>query len=112
MSYLVSVDVVPDRREEEQREYEAELIESGQAVRCTECGKLLTSQDKGYCEYLCEKCADKDVDIMLDTLQTAINRTENKNRKNDLQTLKNFCSTYSDIFKCFLLGEVEKYERV
>lgn len=57
MSYLVSVDVCPDTREQEQREYESELLASGQAVRCTECGELLTADDRGYEAELCEKCA-------------------------------------------------------
>lgn len=112
MSYLVSVDVVPDTREQEQRECEAELLTSGQAVRCTECGELLTADDRGYDEYLCEKCADKDVDSMLKSLQGIIDLSLvlGDKRRNDLQTIKNFCATYSDIFKAFLLGEVIEYE--
>lgn len=112
MSYLVSVDVCPDTRDEEQREYEAELLTSGQAVKCTECKELLTAEDRGYEEYLCEKCASEDVDGMLKSLQSIIDLSHvlGDKRKNDLQTIKNFCSTYSDIFKAFLLGEVIDYE--
>lgn len=109
LGYLVSVNRCPDRTEEEIREYETELIENGQAVRCTECGELLTIDDKGYNEYLCEKCAEKDVKNMLDYLQEVADNTDCK-RKNDLQTIKDFCSTYDDIFKMFLLGEVIEYE--
>lgn len=109
MGYLVSVDVVPDTREQEQEEYEAELIENGQAVRCTECGELLTKGDRGFEEYLCEKCAEKDVKNMLDYLQEVIDNTDCK-RKNDLQTIKDFCNTYDDIFKMFMLGEVIENE--
>lgn len=46
MDYLTSVNRCPDRTEEEIREYEAELIENGQAVRCTECGELLTKGNR------------------------------------------------------------------
>lgn len=109
MGYLVSVDVVPDTREQEQEEYEAELIENGQAVKCTECGELLTKGNRGFDEYLCEKCAEKDVKNMLDCLQKIINSITYRS-KNDLQTIKDFCNTYDDIFKAFLLGEVIEYE--
>ena len=109
MGYLVSVDVVPDTRCEEQEEYEAELIENGQAVRCTECGELLEKGDRGFEEYLCEKCAEKDVKSMLDYLQEVADNTDCK-RKNDLQTIKDFCNTYEGIIKTNLLGEVIENE--
>lgn len=109
MGYLVSVDRCPDRTEEEIREYENELLTSGQAVRCTECGELLEKGDRGFEEYLCEKCAEKDVKSMLDYLQEVADNTDCK-RKNDLQTIKDFCNTYDDIFKAFLLGEVIENE--
>lgn len=65
MGYLVSVDVVPDTRCEEQEEYETELIENGQAVRCTECGELLTKGDRGFEAEYCEKCAKREAENVI-----------------------------------------------
>lgn len=103
-----NINNLEEEKEREARDEEAELINNGQAVRCIECGELLTKGDRGFDEYLCEKCAEKDVKNMLDCLQKIINSITDRS-KNDLQTIKDFCNTYSDIFEMFMLGEVIEY---
>lgn len=107
MYYREPIEALRISMEEEEKKRVDELIESGQAVRCTECERLLTSEDRGFEEYLCEKCARRDVDHMLDILQKSTKLMGNKNRRNDLLTIKNFCDTYNDLFAAFLMGEVK-----
>lgn len=101
MGYLVSVDVVPDTRYEEQEEYENELIENGQAVRCTECGELLTENDRGYEAEYCEKCARRDVKELTDavTLKGSMYTTGN------LAIIKGFLWHYEDELINYLIDE-------
>lgn len=101
MSYLVSVDVCPDTREQEQREYENELIENGQAVRCTECGELLTADDRGYEAEYCEKCVRRDVKELTDavTLKDSMYTTGN------LAIIKGFLWRYEDELINYLMDE-------
>lgn len=113
MSYLVSVDRCPDRTEEEIRECEAELVENGQAVRCTECGELLTADDRGYEAYLCTKCAEKEALSILSNLRYIIKHFDTANPRamlNDLRTILCFCDDYIDIFTAYLQDEEVNYE--
>ena len=101
MGYLVSVDRCPDRTEEEIREYENELLTSGQAVRCTECGELLTAEDRVFESEYCEKCVRRDVKELTDavTLKGCAYTTGN------LAIIKGFLWRYENEFINYLMDE-------
>lgn len=92
MSYLVSVDVCPDTREQEQREYEAELLTSGQAVRCTECGELLTAEDRGYEAELCLSCAAVQTRKLIYTIRNLQCSVTDRDLRGNLATVLCFLS--------------------
>ena len=102
MSYLVSVDVVPDRREEEQREYEAELVESGQAAYCEECGEIFEDihNDSIYDNVICSECAENEVEAITKTIRRlALENAANSDEKQRVATALCFLSDYSEEFQ-------------
>ena len=103
MSYLVSVDVVPDRREEEQREYEAELIESRQAAYCEECGEIFEDVDiEGTCSknVICAECAENETEAIIKTIRRlALENAANSDEKQRVATALCFLSDYSEEFQ-------------
>lgn len=105
MGYLVSVDVVPDTREQEQEEYEAELIENGQAVRCTECGALLTAEDRGYEAELCMSCAVVQMKKIIYTIRDLQCVSTSRDLRRDLATALCFLSDNEDKLVKYILDE-------
>ena len=102
MSYLVSVDVVPDRREEEQREYEVELIESGQAAYCEECGEIFEDihNDSIYDNVICSECAENETEAIIKTIRRlALENAANSDEKQRVATALCFLSDYSEEFQ-------------
>ena len=102
MSYLVSVDVIPDRREEEQREYEAELIESGQTARCEECGEIFEDihKDSIYDNVICSRCAKSEAETIIKTIRRlALENAANSDEKQRVATALSFLNDYSEEFQ-------------
>ena len=105
MSYLRSVDVLPDRREEEQREYEAELIESGQAAYCEECGEIFDDihNDSIYDNVICSGCAKDEAEAITKTIRRlALENAANSDEKQRAATVLSFLSDYSEEFQQYL----------
>lgn len=101
MSYSISVDVLPDTREQEQREREAELIANGEAVRCTECLELIERGSKGFEARYCEKCARVYAKALTEsvTLEGRMCTTINQ------AMIKSFLWYYEDEFVNYLMDE-------
>lgn len=107
MGYLVSVDVVPDTRCEEQEEYENELIENGQAARCEECGQvfddvLSIGNDGAKENVICADCAEDEEKLIIKTVQRLSLEAANKEERRRIATAMCFLSDYSDEFKQYL----------
>ena len=108
MSYLVSVDVLPDRREEEQREYEAELIESGQAAYCEECGEIFEDihNDSIYDNVICSRCAENEAEAIIKTVRRlALENAANSDERQRVATALCFLNDYSEEFQQYLREE-------
>lgn len=105
MEYLVSINRCPDRTEKEIREYETELIENGQAVRCTECGALLTAEDKGYEAELCMNCAVVQMKKIIYTIRDLQCVSTSRDLRRDLATALCFLSDNEDKLVKYILDE-------
>lgn len=95
VGYCIGVDVCPDRREEEQAQYEYEQIAQGKAVRCSVCGDLVYRRQSGFDAKLCTPCAREDVR----KIKKLLRRYES--------TLKGKDKELISMLSCFLLEEFE-----
>ncbi len=84
MNYLVS---------EKQREYEAELIESGEAARCEECGEIFEDihNDSIYDNVICSRCAENEAEAITKTIRRlALENAANSDERQRAATVLSF----------------------
>ena len=92
-------------REEKQREYKAELIESGQTAYCEECGKIFNDvcNDLVHKNEICFMCARDESGAIIRTIRRlALENAANSDEKQRVATALSFIEDYLEEFQQFL----------